>query len=594
MNENLLTIEKRSSINGTFWKKRFIDNNINTNKNSDSKLNNILETILFGRNIKKEDFNDFLDPKVNNLIIDPNELTDMDIAIKEITSAMIDSKTIGIIGDYDVDGTTSSSLLTKFFDHYNITSDVYIPDRLKDGYGPNIIAFDQFIDKGIDTVITVDCGSASIKPLEYASKNGIKVIIIDHHKVDNILPKCFAHINPTRKDDKSNLNHLAAVGLTFLFIVALRRALRDVKEFNNINELNLKKYLDIVALGTICDVVQLKSLNRAFVKEGLKIINNTDKLGIKSLCSVSGIKDIDVYELGYILGPRINAAGRTGSPELGYRLLTSDNNDETNAIADKLNELNKERQNIERKVLDQSLEKIENYMKENGLNDYPSSIFVSNDNWHLGVLGIVASRLKDKFHRPSFVISSNEDLCTASARSLPGIDIGKIILDGVNQGILLSGGGHAMAGGFSLYKNKIEEFNKFCDYKILELDNDILTKKTQKYDDILDDVEIDRNFYEFINKASPYGQGNPEPKFIVPNAEIEFCKIVGKGHLKLKISGSNYKNLDGIAFNAIGTPLGDLITNHSGSLIHFIGVIRKNDWQDFKGIQLQIFDAFIA
>ena len=594
MNENLLTIEKRSSINGTFWKKRFIDNNINTNKNSDSKLNNILDTILFGRNIKKEDFNDFLDPKVNNLIIDPNELIDMDIAIKEITSAMIDSKTIGIIGDYDVDGTTSSSLLTKFFDHYNITSDVYIPDRLKDGYGPNIIAFDQFIDKGIDTVITVDCGSASIKPLEYASKNGIKVIIIDHHKVDNVLPKCFAHINPTRKDDKSNLNHLAAVGLTFLFIVALRRALRDVKEFNNINELNLKKYLDIVALGTICDVVQLKSLNRAFVKEGLKIINNTDKLGIKSLCSVSGIKDIDVYELGYILGPRINAAGRTGSPELGYRLLTSDNNDETNAIADKLNELNKERQNIERKVLDQSLEKIENYMKENGLNDYPSSIFVSNDNWHLGVLGIVASRLKDKFHRPSFVISSNEDLCTASARSLPGIDIGKIILDGVNQGILLSGGGHAMAGGFSLYKNKIEEFNKFCDYKILELDNDILTKKTQKYDDILDDVEIDRNFYEFINKASPYGQGNPEPKFIVPNAEIEFCKIVGKGHLKLKISGSNYKNLDGIAFNAIGTPLGDLITNHSGSLIHFIGVIRKNDWKDFKGIQLQIFDAFIA
>ena len=197
--------------------------------------------------------------------------------------------------------------------------------------------------------------------LEYANKNNIKVIIIDHHKVDNILPECFAHINPTRKDDNSNLNHLAAVGLTFLFIVGLRRALRDIKEFNNISEPNLKKYLDIVALGTICDVVQLKSLNRAFVKEGLKIINNTDKIGIKSLCSVAGIKNIDVYELGYILGPRINAAGRTGSPELGFRLLTSDNNDETNAIADKLNELNKERQNIERKVLDQSLEKVENY-----------------------------------------------------------------------------------------------------------------------------------------------------------------------------------------------------------------------------------------
>ena len=260
----------------------------------------------------------------------------------------------------------------------------------------------------------------------------------------------------------------------------------------------------------------------------------------------------------------------------------------------KLNELNKERQNIERKVLDQSLEKIENYMKENGLNDYPSSIFVSNDNWHLGVLGIVASRLKEKFHRPSFVISSKDDISTASARSLPGIDIGKIIIEGVNEGILLSGGGHAMAGGFSLEKDKIEEFNMFCDSKILELDRDILPKRTQKYDYILDNIEIDRNFYEFINRASPYGQGNPEPKFIVPNAEIEFCKTVGKGHLKLKISGNNYKNLDCIAFNVIGTPLGDLITHHSGSLIHFIGVIRKNDWQDFKGIQLQIFDAFIA
>ncbi len=594
MNENLLSIEKRSSVNGTFWKKRFDYDYEVSNQLSSSKLNNILETILYGRSLKKEDFDDFLDPKVNNLLIDPSELFDMDVAIKEIVTAMINNKKIGIIGDYDVDGTTSSSLLTNFFNHYNITSDVYIPNRLKDGYGPNISAFEQFIQKGIDTVVTVDCGSTSIEPLEYAHNNGIKVIIIDHHKVDNLLPKCFAHINPTRKEDKSNLNHLAAVGLTFLFIVALRRSLRERHEFNDIKEPNLKKYLDVVALGTICDVVQLKPLNRAFVKEGLKIINNTEKVGLKSLCSVAKIENIDVYELGYILGPRINAAGRTGSPELGFRLLTSNNEDETNAIADKLNQLNQERQNIEKEVLDQSIEKVENYMLKNGLNDYPASIFVSNDNWHLGVLGIVASRLKEKFHRPSFVISSKDDISTASARSLPGIDIGKIIIEGVNEGILLSGGGHAMAGGFSLKTDKIEEFNMYCDNKIMELDNDILIKRTQKYDDILDNIEIDRNFYEFINRASPYGQGNPEPKFIVPNAEIEFCKTVGKGHLKLKISGNNYKNLDCIAFNAIGTPLGDLITHHSGSLLHFVGVIRKNDWQDFKGIQLQIFDAFIA
>ena len=418
MSENLLSIEKRSSINGTFWKKRFDYDYEESNQSSSSKLNNILETILYGRNLKKEDFNNFLDPKVNNLLIDPSELFDMDIAVKEIVSAMVDNKKIGIIGDYDVDGTTSSSLLTNFFDHYNISSDVYIPNRLKDGYGPNISAFEKFIEKGIDTVITVDCGSASIKPLEYAYQNGVKVIVIDHHKVDTHLPKTFAHINPTRKEDKSNLNHLAAVGLTFLFVVALRRSLRERQEFNAIKEPNLKKYLDVVALGTICDVVQLKSLNRAFVKEGLKIINNTEKAGLKSLCSVAKIENIDVYELGYILGPRINAAGRTGSPELGFRLLTSDNEDETNAIADKLNQLNQERQNIEKEDLDQSIEKVENHMQQNGLNDYPTSIFVSNDNWHLGVLGIVASRLKEKFHRPSFVISSKDDISTASALSL--------------------------------------------------------------------------------------------------------------------------------------------------------------------------------
>ena len=595
INNISLNLEKRISVSGTLWEKRIKKTDTDDSQIlKNSNLDYILETILYGRKIQKDEFDSFLDPKVNKLLNDPNNLIDMDVAVKRIVTSMIEKKKIGIIGDYDVDGTTSASLLTNFLIHYGIDTDVYIPNRLKDGYGPNIKAFNQFIDNGIDTVITVDCGSTAIQALEYAFNKDINVIIIDHHKVDHNLPQCFAHINPTRDDDKSELNHLAAVGLTFLFIIALRRKLREIKQFNHISEPNLKKYLDIVALGTICDVVQLKSINRAFVKEGIGLINNTNNLGIKSLCKIANIKSIDVYEMGYILGPRINAAGRTGSPELGFRLLTSNDSDETNAIADKLNHLNKERQAIEKKVLDESIEMVEDQMQEFGLNDYPYSLFVSKDNWHLGVLGIVASRLKDKYHRPSFVISSDKDTSIASARSLPGIDIGKIIVEGVNEGILLSGGGHAMAGGFSLKKEKIEEFNKFCNDKINELDNDIISKKIQKFDAVLDNIDIDRNFYEFINKASPYGQGNPEPKFIIPNAQLEFCKVVGNGHLKVKISGNNYKNLDGIAFNAVGSPLGDLITNHSGSLIHFIGVIRKNDWQDFKGIQLQIYDAFIA
>ena len=594
MSGNVLNLDKRTSINGTLWNQRISNDLISEYFDEENKVNHILNIILSGRNVKVSESNDFLNPKVNEVINDPSDLLDLDIAVNEIVSAIVDNKKIGIIGDYDVDGTTSASLLTKFFNHYNVETSTYIPNRLKDGYGPNIEAFENFKNDGIDTVITVDCGATALKSMEFAHKSKIKVIIIDHHKVDGKLPKCFAHINPTRENDSSNLNYLAAIGLTFLFVVGLRRALRSVDKFKTVKEPNLKNDLDIVALGTICDVVQLKKLNRAFVKEGINIINKTDKIGINSLCSVSNINNIDVYELGYILGPRINAAGRTGSSDLGYRLLTSDNKDEVDAIAEKLNDLNKKRQNIEKKVLEESLTKIEMLMEDKNLNTYPSSIFVEEEGWHLGVLGIVASRLKDKFNRPSFVLSTNEGITTASARSLPGIDIGKIILEGVNENLLISGGGHAMAGGFSLRKDNLNDFNKFCNQKILEIETDVLIKKSKKFDAILDDIEINRNLYESINQASPYGQGNPEPKFILPNVEIEFCKKVGNGHLKLKLSSNNYKNLDAIAFNSIGTPLGDLITNHGGSLIHFVGVIRKNDWQDFKGIQFHIYDAFIS
>ena len=315
--------------------------------------------------------------------------------------------------------------------------------------------------------------------------------------------------------------------------------------------------------------------------------------GIKGLCFVSQAKDIGVYELGYLLGPRINAAGRTGSPDLGVRLLTSVNNDEVSAISEKLNDLNKDRQNIERNVLIEAIEKVEDSIKQQNLNSPPVSLIVEKESWHLGVLGIVASRLKEKYNRPSFVISTCQDQCTGSGRSIPGIDIGKIILDAVNAGIIVSGGGHSMAGGFNLEKEKLESFKEFCNEKILEVDQSILQKKN-KYDDILGSTDINRDFYEIIDQASPYGQGNSEPKFILSNIEIEFYQIVGKGHLKLKLSGRNFKNLDAIAFGSVGTPLGNLLSNHQGSQLHLAGAIRKNDWQGFKGVQFHVYDAFIA
>ncbi len=587
-------LENKFSAKGSLWKERVSDIEKISIIENENNIPKLLAKILAGRKIISSDVESFLNPEVNKLLINPSKIFDLDRAVDFITKCMSRRETIGILGDYDVDGATSSSILKLFFDNYNVQTEIYIPDRLKEGYGPNETAIDFFNNKGINTFITVDCGATSIEPLNYASLKGMNCIIIDHHKVDNDLPECYAHINPSREEDCSNLNDLAAVGLTFIFVVGLRRAIREKNIFPEIQEPSLKQYLDLVALGTVCDVVQLKGLNRAFVKEGIDIISRKPRLGIEGLRSISGSKDIGVTELGYRIGPRINAAGRTGSSDLGFRLLTSRNEDEVLAISERLNNLNNQRQNIEETVLFEAINNIEANFVDKKLNTIPNSLIVLGENWHLGVLGIVAGRLKDKYYRPSFVISSNKGKYTGSVRSISGIDVGKLIIKAVNNNLLLSGGGHQMAAGFSLNRDTFDNFKKFCEEEIYSQSNNTILNKINYYDDIIDSSNVNRDLYNLINVASPYGQGNPEPQFIIKNAKIDYWSVVGKGHLKVKISNSNYGNIDAIAFSSKGTPLGDIIMNHSGSLLHFAGVIKKNDWQGNKAVQFHIRDLFTA
>tara|TARA_B100000212_G_scaffold192144_1_gene144886 strand:+ start:3439 stop:5220 length:1782 start_codon:yes stop_codon:yes gene_type:complete len=587
-------LENKFSAKGSLWKERVSDIEKISIIENENNIPKLLAKILAGRKIISSDVESFLNPEVNKLLINPSKIFDLDRAVDFITKCMSRREKIGILGDYDVDGATSSSILKLFFDNYNVQTEIYIPDRLKEGYGPNESAIDFFNNKGINTFITVDCGATSIEPLNYASLKGMNCIIIDHHKVDNDLPECYAHINPSREEDCSNLNDLAAVGLTFIFVVGLRRAIREKNIFPEIQEPSLKQYLDLVALGTVCDVVQLKGLNRAFVKEGIDIISRKPRLGIEGLRSISGSKDIGVTELGYRIGPRINAAGRTGSSDLGFRLLTSRNEDEVLAISERLNNLNNQRQNIEETVLFEAINNIEANFVDKKLNTIPNSLIVLGENWHLGVLGIVAGRLKDKYYRPSFVISSNKGKYTGSVRSISGIDVGKLIIKAVNNNLLLSGGGHQMAAGFSLNKDTFDNFKKFCEEEIYSQSNNTILNKINYYDDIIDSSNVNRDLYNLINVASPYGQGNPEPQFIIKNAKIDYWSVVGKGHLKVKISNSNYGNIDAIAFSSKGTPLGDIIMNHSGSLLHFAGVIKKNDWQGNKAVQFHIRDLFTA
>ena len=594
MTNNGSFLENKFSAKGSLWKERASDLEKISIIEDENKIPKLLAKILAGREILSSDVASFLNPEVNKLILDPSRLFDLDKGVDFIAECISKKEKIGILGDYDVDGATSSSILKLFFNHYGVKTEIYIPDRLKEGYGPNKSAIDFFYDNGINTFITVDCGATSIEPMIYAESKGMKSIIIDHHKVDNHLPKSYAHINPSRNEDNSGLNDLAAVGLTFIFVVGLRRAIRDKNIFPDIQEPSLKQYLDLVALGTVCDVVQLKGLNRAFVKEGIDIISKNSRLGIDALKSISGSKDIGVTELGYRIGPRINAAGRTGASDLGLRLLTSNSEDEALAISERLNNLNKQRQNIEETVLFEAINNIENNITIKKLNTFPNSLIVSGENWHLGVLGIVASRLKDKYYRPSFVLSSSEGKLTGSARSISGIDVGKLIIKAVNKNLLVTGGGHKMAAGFSLYEDTFEKFRNFCEEEIYLQSNSTTLDKINYYDEIIDSSNINRDLYNLINVASPYGQGNPEPQFIIKNAKIDYWSEVGNGHLKIKISNANYGNIDAIAFSSKGTPLGDIIMNHSGSLLHFAGVIKKNDWQGNKAVQFHIRDLFTA
>ncbi|MBT4911597.1 MAG: single-stranded-DNA-specific exonuclease RecJ, partial [Alphaproteobacteria bacterium] len=446
MQKDISFIENRVSAKGSLWKKRVSDSKNISLLKKDNDIPDLIATILAGRHVDTDGVNDFLYPEVNKLLKDPSCLFDLDNGIDCLIAAIKNNEIIGILGDYDVDGATSSSILKLFFDHYHIKSEIYIPDRLKEGYGPNKSAIDGFLDKGVKTFITVDCGATSIDVMDYADSKSMKAIIIDHHKVDEPLPKCSAHINPSRKEDDSFLNDLAAVGLTFIFIVGLRRAIRELSLYPDIIEPSLKQYLDLVALGTVCDVVQLKGLNRAFVKEGIDVIAKKQRPGIEGLRAISNSKDIGVTELGFRIGPRINAAGRTGASDLGFRLLTSQSDDEVMAISERLNNLNQQRQNIEQTVLFEATNIIEEELVSKKLNLIPNSIVVNGEGWHLGVLGIVASRLKEKYYRPSFVVSTNEGISTGSARSVSGIDVGELIIDAVNKGILNSGGGHKMAG----------------------------------------------------------------------------------------------------------------------------------------------------
>lgn len=536
-----------------------------------------------------KDADEYLNPKLKKLLPNPFILKGMKDAVEIAMQALEGGKKIVIFGDYDVDGATSSSLIKNVLVRVGGDVKIYIPDRIKEGYGPNISAIQKFKDDGCDLIITVDCGSSSYEQIDFAKKLGIKVIVLDHHKCAEDMPNADAIVNPNRVDDDSEYGYLAAVGVSFLFVMALCNELK--KHHEEAKNINLLYLLDLVALGTVCDVVPLVGLNRALVRQGIKVIQSKKNIGMKALIDVSGVaEDISVYHLGFVLGPRINAGGRVGESSLGADLLTSTDYEEAVSIATNLDMYNQERKSIELSVLEEAKKAAASIDKNSPV------IIVSGEGWHPGVIGIVAGRLKETYRKPVAVIAFADGVGKASCRSIEGIDFGSAIIDAKQKGLLEDGGGHAMAAGFTILdKNldKLKEFlvRKFQDDYIILRDNMV-----SSYADTLSVSSVDVPLIDQITSMGPFGSGNAQPRFMMKDVVIMYPKILKDSHISCLVLGSknsfNKGGVRAIAFSVMQNSIGEVLLSHKQEL-SLIVTLDVNKWNDSENPQLIIHDVII-
>jgi len=578
------------SVSGKNWvSKEFNLEDINFFK-TNYFLDEIVAKLLSIRKIKKEEVKFFLNPLIKNILPNPYILKDMDIAIERMEEAIFNKEKIGIFGDYDVDGATSTSVLGKYFELLNIPFEIYIPDRKSEGFGPNEIGFSKLIDLGVKLIFTVDCGTLSYEPIEFAKKKHTDVIILDHHQSEIKLPAAHAIVNPNRFDDKSELNYLCAAGVCFMFLIALNKKLRDQNWFidNSITEPDLMNVLDLVSLGTVCDVVPLVGLNRAIVHQGLKILKKKNNLGLKTLIEVCNIEHtITTHDLGYVLGPRINAGGRVGKSTHGANLLLNKNSKNAFKLSIDLNSYNKERQILETELLN----KILNTDHENSKDPV---IILYGENWHEGIIGIIASRVKEKYNKATIIISVNGNVGKGSGRSIHGFNLGSTIIGAVQSDLLVKGGGHKMAAGFTINMNNIEKFKEFVFRKFKSININLTEKKNYYFDAEIAPSAMNIEFYEKINSLAPFGSGNSEPRFIIKDVKLVNSRIVGEKHIKTVFIGSDSTTLKGISFNSVETELGSYLLKKNIKPFDIAGKLSLNEWRGQRNVEFIIDDISVT
>jgi len=574
-----------SSVNGKNWIFKKFDSSDIKKFSEEYSLNEIVARLLAIRKKNIENIDLFLNPTIKNLLPNPLHLKDMKMAVERTYQSIKNNELLGIFGDYDVDGATSTALLARFFLSINQKFHTYIPDRKKEGYGPSIKGFKNLINLGVKVIFTVDCGTSSFEPIKVASDQNVDVIVLDHHQSDIKLPGAYAIVNPNRYDDTSKLNYLCAAGVCFMYLVSLNKKLRETEWFKDkkINEPNILNFLDLVSLGTVCDVVPLVGLNRAFVKQGLKILKKRSNLGLKTLYDLCKTESQPTAnDLAFQLGPRINAGGRVGKSSHGAELLISDDPQRTYQIALDLDKFNKERKSIELLLS----EKV--YTEAKKFHNYPVLV-LSGKNWHEGIIGIVAAKIKEKYNKPAILISENEDLGKGSARSVLGFDIGTQIIKAVQLGILTNGGGHKMAGGFTINNKNIDTFRDFLISNFRKSQANSLDTLNLYLDSKIAPSAINEEFYEHVNCLAPFGSGNREPKFVIENLQVIVSNTVGENHIRSILRGKDGFVFKSFAWNAINSPL-EAVLNNSKKIFDAAGKMKINEWRGKKSIEFVIED----
>lgn len=584
-----LNVERSASARR--WKARLDDQRMAEAISQRHELPEIIGRVLAARGVGVDEAEAFLNPTIRTLMPQPSALMDMEKGAARLADAITAGEKIGVIADYDVDGVTSAAMLVLFLQAVGSACAVHIPDRLTEGYGPSLKAVESLKSQGTEVLLTLDCGVMAHDPLLRAAELGMTTIIVDHHQAGELLPEAYAVINPNRQDDTSGLGYLCAAGVTMIFIATVNKLLRQKNWYGEARpEPNMLQWLELVALATVCDVVPLKGLNRAYVTQGIKIMARRENLGLACLADVARLKrKPDTYALGYLLGPRINAAGRIGNAAMALTLLTTEDKGEAAQIAQELERLNRERQEIELAVVGQAMIQADNML---GKERRASVLVVSGKGWHPGVVGLAAARLKERFSLPSFVLAEDKagHLASGSGRSVPGVDIGSAVREAFEAGLIVKGGGHAMAAGLTVETSRLGDLRGFLEDR-LGPQVAAAQDRALAIDAALTAGAATLELIELLEQAGPYGTAHPSPVFAFPAHRVLYADRAGGDHIRCTIASSDGKRLKAVAFRAMGTELGELLLSEKQLPLHVAGRLTIDDWSGARVPCLHIEDA---